>query len=612
MKRMKLNRLAIITILFLTVFSGCKDVLDKRDLNVVDDNIWENAEQATLYVNKLYDDNMPDMSLGQNGSMTDETYSSSESITNLLYGFYGSTNIDAIKVLHKEEYQYIRRINIGIDGIDNSSLEDDVKAPIKGQALVLRVFRYWNMIQLYGGIPMVGNVQDPYTEDLNVPRSKTSESIDMIVTDLDDAIASLPVEWTISEDRGRFTSGAAAALKARILVSWASPMFNPNNNQDRWQDAYEAGKQAVELLGQMTVPRDLHSDFSTIFTTDALTNVEAVIYKRFSLSAGTEFTSGWESSVRPPSAGGNGGYNPTWELVKAFPMANGKLINESGSGYDSTYFWQNRDPRFYATIVYNGAEWSMNGRDQTTQWCYLRNIHENNRAPSTGFYCRKATDPTVAKEYTGQTNTSWHELRYAEVLLNLAEAANEIGNKNEALSLIRRIRQRAGIESNGGTYGIEESVSKEQLRELIMIERQVEFAFENKRYWDIRRRLMYRADLGQYVKMLNGTQRHGLQTSVKSQWLRRITDQSSPYYGWNKIDTVTYLGHVDINDSENYNTYFTTTYKIMESTVNNEVQYLNYISLYDYFAVSTSFMQGSPAVEQTLGWVNGTFDPLAE
>ena len=607
---MKAYTITIIALLF-TFLTGCEEVLDKHDLNVVDEQIWDNEVQATLYVNNLYEDNMPNMSLGTNSSMSDETFSSSEDITDLLYGFYTSTDIDAVKVLHKDNYKLIRQINICIEGLVNSSLDESIKAPIAGQALFFRAYRYWEMVKLYGGIPMVFEVQDPFKEDLNVARSKTSESIDLIVADLDQAIASLPVEWTLDNDKGRITSGAAAAFKGRILLAWASPLFNPENKQARWQRAYNANKQAIELLAQMSTPRDLNPDFSLIFTENVLDNVEAVLYKRFSLSAGSDYVSSWENSVRPPSAGGNGGNNPTWELVKAFPMANGKLINESGSGYDSTCFWQNRDPRFYATIAYNGAEWSMNGRDEDIQWAYVRNIHENNRTPATGFYCRKATDPTIAEEDISQTGTTWHELRYAEVLLNFAECANELGIKNEALENIRRIRQRAGIEAGSGDYGIPESVSLAQLRELIMIERQVEFAYENKRYWDMRRRLLFRNDLGDYMKKFNGTKRHGLETRVKSPWSARILDKESPYYGWSRIDTVTLLGHVNINDRDNYNTYFSTNYKEMESNIGNVIQSINYPALYDFFAVPSAFIQTSPAVEQTKGW-GGNFDPLAE
>ena len=482
-----------------------------------------------------------------------------------------------------------------------------------GQALFFRAWRYWEMVRLYGGIPLVDRVQDPFFEaDLNITRSKTSEAIDFIVADLDLAIQYLPVDWQLDANKGRITSGAAAAFKGRVLLGWASPLFNRGNDASRWQRAYDANTQAVDLLSQMTMPRALYPDFSMIFTTDVVSNPEAVLYKRFSASAGADYTSGWEGSVRPPSGGGDGSATPTLELVEAFPMSNGKHIDDPTSGYDATYFWRDRDPRFYATIAYNGSDWEMNGRDITKIWTFLRFRLENNRTPATGFYNRKATDPNIAENNVSQTSTSWQEIRYAEVLLNLAECANEIDKRSEALELVGRIRERAGIEAGDGFYGLPGGASKEQLRELIMIERQVEFAFENKRYWDLRRRLMYRNDLGQYVKKLNGTQRHGLDIRPKSPWDQTITDNSSPYFGWKRIDTLVVLHPVDIEDAETYNTYFTTNIKAMESIVDGTQQDFNYQELYDFFAVPSGFLNTSPAVEQTIGWVNGTFDPLAE
>jgi hypothetical protein len=555
---------------------------------------------------------MPDASssFGENSQLSDETWSADQTYTDLIYGFKTPADINAVTVLHKEKYELIRRINIALEGLDNSSLNEKIKGELAGQALFLRAWRYWEMIQLYGGISIVTTVQDPYTEDLNVPRSKTSEAINAIVADLDEAIAKLPVEWLLSEDKGRIYSGAAAAFKGRVLLTWASPIFNPSNEQSRWQRAYDANLQAIDLLSEMSIPRGLFPDFSSIFNPDVVNNNEAIIYRRYSLGAGTSYTHGWERSLRPPSGGGNGGYSPTWELVKAFPMANGKLIQESGSGYDSTYFWQNRDPRFYATVGYNGAQWSMNGRAETNLWTF-RNVKESNRVPSTGFYNKKATDPLIAREDISQTSTAWIELRFAEVLLNFAECANELGKVNEALEKVRAIRARAGIESGGGEYGISNQVTKEQLREIIMIERQVEFAFENKRYWDLRRRLMFRQDLGEHVKKLNGSQRHGFTYTALSGWNTEITDQTSPYYGQMRIDTALAKGHLDLNDETSYSKYYRITYKNLD-IYNGQSIAINYPPLYDFFAVPSSMIEKSPAVAQTLGWINGTFDPLAE
>lgn len=608
---MKSYPFIIIGLLSVLLFS-CKDVLDKNDLTTLDDRIWEDESQINLYINNLYFNNMPKASFKEYSSVSDESYSSSETSTDLLYGFISPNGIDKVTVLHKDNYNLIRRINIGLEGIENSSIDESLKAPLRGQALFLRAYRYWEFVQLYGGVPIVKEVQDPYkgSESLDVPRSKTGDAINEIIADLDKAIEGLPLDWTQTADKGRITSGAAAAFKGRVLLAWASPMFNPNNDQARWQRAYDANKQAVDLLSQMSVPRGLHPDFSSIFTTNVLENVEAVIFRRYDLNAGSKYTHDWENSVRPNSGGGGAGYGPTWELVQAFPMANGKLINEPESGYNETYFWKDRDPRFYATVAYNGSEWKMSGRDRTTVWTF-RNTVEGNRAPVTGFYNKKATNPSISIDVISQTSTAWIELRYAEVLLNLAECANEIGNQNEALENVRAIRERAGIESGGGEYGISNSISKELLREVIMVERQVEFAFENKRYWDMRRRKMFREDLGTYVKKLNGTQRHGLNYVPKGLWGREITDVNSKYKGWLRIDTALVLGYLDLNDVNSFSTYYTTSVKNLD-LYQGQSQPIDYKELYDFFAVPSSIINKSPAVEQTKGWLNGTFDPLTE
>jgi starch-binding outer membrane protein, SusD/RagB family len=591
---------------------SCEDVLDKHDLTTLDDRIWEDATSIELYINNLYVSNMPGVSFGHNSQLTDETYSSSTQYNDLLYGFVTESDINEVTVFHKEKYQLIRKINIALEGIEGSSIADSIKGVLAGQALFFRAYRYWEMVQLYGGIPIVKEVQDPYegSEALDVPRSKTGVAIDEIVEDLDEAIDGLPGEWTLPEDQGRITCGAAAAFKGRVLLAWASPMFNPNNDPSRWQRAYDANKEAMERLSQMRQPRALYPEFSAIFTTNVLENQEAILFRRYSLAAGNAYTNNWEDNVRPYSGGGSSGFTPTWELVKAFPMANGKLIHEPGSGYDSARFWLNRDPRFYATIAYNGSEWTMSGRDETNVWTF-RNSKEANRVPVTGFYNRKATDPTLSRENIGQSSTAWIELRYAEVLLNTAECANELGYTDEALTYIRAIRERAGIEPGDGGYGIANSVSKEMLRQIIMVERQVEFAFENKRYWDLRRRKMFREDLGPYVKKLNGMQRHGLSYRALSGCHLEITDESSPYHGKLRIDTALMNGSLDLNDESSFSKYFTYSVRNLDTYQGQSVVF-DYRELYDFFAVPSSMLNKSPAVEQTLGWINGTFDPLAE
>src|SRR5699024_7589256 len=161
------------------------------------------------------------------------------------------------------------------------------------------------------------------------------------------------------------TRGAAAALKGRILLYWASPQFNPQNNQERWERAYTANREAKQLLDQDGY--GLYEDFGQLFIEEG--NRSVIFARLFSSQA--DRVHGWEQSVRPPAVQGGGSVNPTFELVNAFPMENGLSIDNVASGYDSTLFYKNRDPRFYETIAFNGATWSFNGYpEDRRQWHY--------------------------------------------------------------------------------------------------------------------------------------------------------------------------------------------------------------------------------------------------
>jgi|SRR5690554_139182 hypothetical protein len=582
--------------------SSCDDVLDKRNLNTVDDTIWDNYAAATVYLNSLYAQNMPAISLGANAGLSDEGYSSSENVTDLMWGVADETQVGIINDFSGATFENIRRINIGIQGINRSSLSEEEKAELAGQAYFLRAWRNWQLVRLYGGIPLVETAQDPFYDDLDLPRSTTRESVAFIVSDLDKAVAGLPARWELSADQGRITSAAAAAFKGRVLLHFASPMFNPDGKQDRWQAAYTANKEAKALLDENAY--GLLDDFSQMFIINPVGNPEAVLFRSY--KENTEYSSGWEGTIRPPSGGGNMGATPTWNLAQAFPMANGKPIHDPESGYDPLRYWENRDPRFYQTIAYNGATWSMAGRDETVVWTPERFRGENNRTAGTGMLNRKASNPAIDRNNTGNTSTSWLEIRYAEVLLNLAECAVELDLQEEAVALVSQLRQRAGI-SEANNFGLGSSLSVETL----MRERQVEFAFENKRYWDMRRRRMFTDDLGAHTPKMNGRKRLGLRITGKGEWGSVV--RSGDYRGASRLDTAIMLGHVDLNRPGDYETYFEVSVKNMDDLQPNGLDALiDYKERYYYFGIPVSVLTRSPAIEQTQGWLYGTFDPLKE
>lgn len=598
-----MKKIFIYIAIFFLGITGCEDVLDKENLNVIDDDLWNIQTEAESYINELYRENIPEMSLGEYAGYSDEGFTTSQDVTDYMYGLIDSTEVATSSLLDRSHYQLIRSINIGIEGLTTSTLDVEEKNELLGQAYFLRAWRYWDLVRLHGGVPMVQKALDPFYDDLILSRSTTKKSIELIIADLNFAIDWLPAK----SSEGRITSAAASAFKGRVLLAWASPMFNPNNETSRWDDAYKANFDAKGLLDENGY--GLNADYSKIFTDNPTINPEAIFYRAFSADL-EEYSNGWEGNIRPTSGGGGGGEVPTWDLVKAFPMANGKSIGDASSGYDSVYYWRNRDPRFYNVIAYNGCTWDMAGRISSSNkvWTYTQAISENRKSPGTGFYNRKASNPLVDYASVNNVSTTWIEIRYAEVLLNLAECANEIGKVGDALDLVGEIRERAGIESMEN-YGLSSVSDISIMREIIMQERQVELCFENKRYWDLRRRKMFTEDLGPNVKKLNGSKRKGLLIKPTVEWARRVT--SGDYRGWTKLDTAIFFNHVDLE--ADYNKYFDVSEKDLDvlNRFGGDATFA-YRPLYYFMYISRSFINKAPSIEQTLGWQGGTFDPQAE
>lgn len=564
----------ILCIVLLAFCVSCTDILNKEDPSHISPEIWDNEETATIYINSLYDKCLPEAGFGENSSVSDESPGDNDFI-------YGNLSTGSVGDYSLSYYEKIREINIAIEETENGELSQEAKYRIKGQAYFLRAWMYWGLVKLYGGVPIILESIDPFNDEFNFPRNKTSESINQIVADLDSAIAQLPSVWP-GDERGRITRGAAAALKGRVLLFWASPQFNPNDSQERWERAYTANSEAKQLLDQDGY--GLHPSFEDIFLEEG--NQEVIFARLFDQEA--ERTHGWENSVRPRAVGNDGGTssNPTMELVRAFPMENGLPIDHPQSGYDPELYYKDRDPRFYATVAYNGTEWEFNGFPSgRRQWHYY--VGETSIEPAgpttTGFYCRKAVNPDIPQEDVNEVGTDWIEIRYAEVLLNLAESANAVGAREEAYDGLTAIRERAGIEPGADNlYGLSASMSRQEMTNAIIHERQIEFAFENKRYWDLRRHNLF-------AEELNGTRRHGIRVKLKPD-----------------VDPAEFEAMRDTIDIDTaYEDYFD-----MELWTKDEQSAINFPQpKYNFFAIPPDMMERNSALEQTQEW-GGAFDPL--
>ncbi len=559
--------LKIFTLFFVVLcFTSCKkDFLDVQNTAGIPDNlVWTDQSLINAYVNSIYNDARGQMDWNiSSPSWADEAGvgNNNQYAKNVVYG---RITPDADE-LNYWPYAAIRRINTFMVNTENSSLTSDFLNPLKGQVYFLRAFQYFEMVKRYGGVPIITKPQTQ-SDSLFVKRNTTTECFAFIISDLDSAISLLPQNEV---ELGRITKAAAIAYKGRVLLYKASPQFNLSGNLSLWTDAYIANKLAIDSLnadgyGLFT---DGNNPYNDLWFNEM--NKEVILVYRHNYPSNTTDR---DAAVRPLSTSiySSGSSQPTQELVDAFPMANGKSISEDPE-YNPQKFYENRDPRFYDVVVYNGAEWPLPSRSYTTQWTYVgypipSEAYGDGWGTSTGYYCRKAVDMTLTQALCFYSGVDFIEMRYAEVMLNYAEAANETGNTAIGYDMIGQIRKRAGIPAGSDNfYGLQPGMSQIEMRNAIKNERFVELCFENKRFWDLRR---WR-QLGQ----LTGTHRHA--------FVPYAVDVNNPGLGF--------------------------TYKL----ANNDVeQALDYPNNYYFLPISRTQILNNPNLEQTKGWENGTFDPL--
>lgn len=596
-----MKKLTIYTILVALVaaFGSCKKILDKVDFaGVPDEDVWNNESTATLYLNGLYNFVMPVWPSAQSAAtlptgihnISDDA--NGGSLTAIMFGTLAVDNVtDFYTSGTNTAYGYIRKINIMLSSVGTGGLSDSVVNRLKAQAYFLRAYVYFQLVKLYGGVPYITKPQDWITDNLLVARNKTSECVDSMLADLSHCSV-LPGNWTTTGDFGRITRGAALALKGKILLYWASPQFNPNNDQSRWEAAYQANKNAYDTLTMDGYA--LYTKFSRIFL-DANTSgdKEPILFRSYNGSTTSGLYNNYDAVTRPYSqSAGSGGKtnNPTWNLVQAFPMLDGKAITDATSKYtyDSVYYWKNRDPRFAATIAYNGCYWGLSATTGRRQWIYTGIGEDKSAYTTTGFYCKKNIDTTIVAANTTYGKCFWVEMRMAELMLNLAECANMTNRQTESYTQLTAIRKRAGIEAGANNlYGLPAVLSQTDMQTAIMNERRVEFAFEGKRYDDLRRTKQFTA--------LNGTYRLQMVITPK---VSTATLEAAD------ANNVKFRDKLNM-DGPDYTTYFSTS--IVPITSETPI---NFLSNYYFYAIPTSNIGKDPALLQTNGWGGGGFDPL--
>ena len=562
----------------LLAFSGC-NVLDTKDLSNYGPDVWNDSKLTSAFLTDIYG-NVLNLTWPRDGGNSDECL-----------GIMGKDAVQPNNSSFKFwPYTSIRNINTLLKNVDEGTLPESEKNLMKGQAYFMRAFQYFKMVRLHGGVPIIKEPQS-LEDDLNVKRNSTAECFEFILSDLDEAAKLLPVKNS-GDSYGRIDQCIVAAFKSRVLLYKASPQFNPSNpyNNSYWKDAYNAAKSAKELLDQNGY--GLVDNYTDVFETKKHSEaILPIIY-----SNPTKVNGRAEDAVRPLSESKNatGGDQPTWGLVESFPMKDGKKAGESDKySYNVQEFWKNRDPRFDAVIVYNGGIYELSGKAGRRQYTTpniansldafgynIQGEHHNR----TGLYCKKGIMEELPVAQVTLNDVDWLEIRYPEIMFNLAETANENGSTAEGYETLVAIRKRAGIEPGANNlYGLKAGMSREEMRLALLDEKRIEFCFEGQRFWDLRRHRMLHT-------YLNGQHKYGILANLKAGI--DMTDAMNRAASYTLMPEEFDYQVIDL---------------IFQNPTSEDAMYMP--ESYYFFPISKDEIEKNPNLDQNKNW-GGSFDPV--
>jgi hypothetical protein len=524
----------IITILltgFLFMMSCSKDFLETTpSTEFSDKSVWKDPPLVETFINNIYWRLDEPFSSGRlKANLVDEGhYRGNAPSLNFNKSLLTPDQIPGLSTPSRyltwaDIYKSIRYCNIFFEKIKTvpfeSGLVDGVTLEDRmiGEVHFLRAYNYFLLVRMHGGVPLISNAYD-LTDNFLLPRNSYKECVDYIVAECDTAISLLPLSYS-GDNKGRATKGAAMALKSRMLLYAASDLFNTsvfpnfskpeligytdNNRTARWQAAKDAAKAVIDLgvyslYKAIPAPGDsVARNINEMFI--ARNTVEDIFVKYFTTNSTEQI-----GLVSGPNGWHNWGTNaPIGDFVDDIEMKDGTPFSWSNPVH-ATSPYKNRDPRFYANILYEGAKWKPrtadvapmdpNGIIQVGKWeswdaansktvlTYGLDTRqspiENWNGSYTGYYLRKYQDPAIDAQYFYQT-VPWRFFRYGEIILNYAEACLELGQEDEARTYINMIRKRAGMPPITETGAA--------LKQRYRHERKIELMFEDHRIWDVRR-----------------------------------------------------------------------------------------------------------------------------
>lgn len=513
------------------------------------------GKQAINYLNEIY----MNLNAGHNRVGSDYLDAATDDAISLYYddtdvyrlatGRYTANNRVGGDMDWNGYYETVREASILIQNIDRVPFiltyvkageqpdengeykQTPLNVTMKAEARFLRAFAYFNLLKRYGGVPILGDVVYGLDDNLELPRNSFEECVDYIVSELDLAKNDLRGLPMVGGESASYTMvptrEACEALKSRVLLYAASKLFNESPIEagndlvgyasyevERWKKAADVAWEFINTYGHLgTGAINLTPNFR-----DAFLNYYGSANPEAIWMIGYDFNGYRIESQNGPlgfsgKSIGQGRTLPSQNFVESFPMLDGKKIGESDKyRYSLNDQYANRDPRLEMTVLHNGSYWL--GRQLATYSGGANNPSSTSRYNRTSYYLCKFMSDYINSGKTEYDNGvhHWIEFRYAEILLNYAEAMNEYaGPTTEVRDCLTLLRKRAGIEAGeDGNYGIATDLTKDEMRQLIYNERRIEMAFEEQRYFDIRRWRLAEDIFNTPVKGLSITNRNGM------------------------------------------------------------------------------------------------------
>ena len=566
----KLKYLIIAVTTSMTMLSCNGDFLNTEPQTEISESaVWTDPALAEAFVTGIY------QGLGQGGfneemlaSMTDEAIFThpGRGITTVTEARINPADVGWNNAGNRtwnwqRLYSYIRRTNLAIAELSEPQFENDggIVDRLLGEAKFMRAYYYQDLARYFGGVPLVDRPYELGEESYDIVRATYKETIDFILADLEDAQNLLAGKNMAS---GRTNELAVLALKARVLLYAASDLhdaptaqgnssvlagygnidliaYTDGNRQERWQKAQAAAKAVLDKasgnLYGLSEPVSHEEGIQNYMNNSLSRNggEKELIFARYFINAKQE-NGGRQGLYNGPNGYNNwAGNSPVQLLVDDYEMMDGTEFNWNNPEHAANPY-ENRDARFYASILYDGAQWKprstanapkdplgqiqtgtyevtdASGAIETHFGLDTRNSSiEDWNGSYTGYYIRKFIDPNpaIVDQNTWQ-EVPWPILRYTEAVLNYVEASLELGQEDEARAWLNQIRFRVGQPAITATG--------DELVEIYRNERRVEMAYEEQRFHDVRRWMIAEETFGRQANVISitGTLKPGKSLSI--------------------------------------------------------------------------------------------------